>query len=245
MRNNALNAPLDDKELEQLYDFLDNAGPGVMGLEEVDGFFCALICDAKMMPPSEYLPEILGEEFAFGEQEDAMRVVSLLMRHWNTISRTLQKTLGTKTLTVDDVYLPFMCEDENGVTQGNDWAKGFMRGVKQGAADWHALMESEDHGGAIIPMMILDHEHDPDSTMRPNPITPENRRDLHAAMVAGLINIYRYFEPFRRVEARGFRDASTSRRMAPKIGRNDPCPCGSGKKYKHCCINEVFEPTIH
>ena len=22
-----------------------------------------------------------------------------------------------------------------------------------------------------------------------------------------------------------------------KIGRNDPCPCGSGKKYKRCCIN--------
>jgi preprotein translocase subunit SecA len=25
------------------------------------------------------------------------------------------------------------------------------------------------------------------------------------------------------------------RRAAPKVGRNDPCPCGSGKKYKHCC----------
>ncbi len=25
------------------------------------------------------------------------------------------------------------------------------------------------------------------------------------------------------------------RREAPKIGRNDPCPCGSGKKYKKCC----------
>jgi uncharacterized protein YecA (UPF0149 family) len=24
-------------------------------------------------------------------------------------------------------------------------------------------------------------------------------------------------------------------REAPKIGRNDPCPCGSGKKYKRCC----------
>jgi uncharacterized protein YecA (UPF0149 family) len=24
-------------------------------------------------------------------------------------------------------------------------------------------------------------------------------------------------------------------REAPKIGRNEPCPCGSGKKYKHCC----------
>ena len=24
--------------------------------------------------------------------------------------------------------------------------------------------------------------------------------------------------------------------MSKKIGRNDPCPCGSGKKYKHCCL---------
>ena len=27
----------------------------------------------------------------------------------------------------------------------------------------------------------------------------------------------------------------TYRREEPKIGRNDPCPCGSGKKYKNCC----------
>ena len=27
----------------------------------------------------------------------------------------------------------------------------------------------------------------------------------------------------------------TVRRDAPKVGRNDPCPCGSGKKYKNCC----------
>ena len=27
----------------------------------------------------------------------------------------------------------------------------------------------------------------------------------------------------------------TVRRSQPKVGRNDPCPCGSGKKYKHCC----------
>jgi len=26
------------------------------------------------------------------------------------------------------------------------------------------------------------------------------------------------------------------RRAEPKIGRNDPCPCGSGKKYKKCCM---------
>ena len=26
--------------------------------------------------------------------------------------------------------------------------------------------------------------------------------------------------------------------MSKKIGRNDPCPCGSGKKYKHCCLGK-------
>jgi preprotein translocase subunit SecA len=29
--------------------------------------------------------------------------------------------------------------------------------------------------------------------------------------------------------------ASPARRKTPKVGRNEPCPCGSGKKYKHCC----------
>ena len=28
---------------------------------------------------------------------------------------------------------------------------------------------------------------------------------------------------------------TTIRRAAPKVRRNDPCPCGSGKKYKKCC----------
>ena len=26
---------------------------------------------------------------------------------------------------------------------------------------------------------------------------------------------------------------------APKVGRNDPCPCGSGKKFKNCCLGKV------
>jgi uncharacterized protein YecA (UPF0149 family) len=32
----------------------------------------------------------------------------------------------------------------------------------------------------------------------------------------------------------GTDEVTTVRRDAPKVGRNDPCPCGSGKKYKKC-----------
>jgi uncharacterized protein YecA (UPF0149 family) len=28
------------------------------------------------------------------------------------------------------------------------------------------------------------------------------------------------------------------KRKSPKIGRNEPCPCGSGKKFKKCCLNK-------
>jgi len=31
-------------------------------------------------------------------------------------------------------------------------------------------------------------------------------------------------------------EPSTLRREFPRVGRNDPCPCGSGKKYKKCCL---------
>lgn len=32
-----------------------------------------------------------------------------------------------------------------------------------------------------------------------------------------------------------FESSGTFRRFWPKVGRNEPCPCGSGKKYKRCC----------
>lgn len=41
----------------------------------------------------------------------------------------------------------------------------------------------------------------------------------------------------KKAAASGGSDAKNQpvRRTTPKVGRNDPCPCGSGKKYKHCC----------
>ena len=37
------------------------------------------------------------------------------------------------------------------------------------------------------------------------------------------------------------RKPETFRREMPKVGRNDPCPCGSGKKYKNCCMKKDME----
>jgi len=44
-------------------------------------------------------------------------------------------------------------------------------------------------------------------------------------------------EPEQKQEAKGyFYTIGTVRRVGPKVGRNDPCHCGSGVKYKKCCL---------
>ena len=104
-------------------------------------------------------------------------------------------------------------------------------------------MDDEDEGGWIVPIFALAHEHDPDPAMRPypEPMSAERREQLIASAAAAVTGIYRYFEPRRRVLAEIRSEHSTYRRGAPKLGRNDPCACGSGQKYKNCC----GKPTLH
>jgi len=47
--------------------------------------------------------------------------------------------------------------------------------------------------------------------------------------------MYRHFAPHRERNAAVQQEPTTFRRQKQKIGRNDPCYCGSGKKYKKCC----------
>jgi SEC-C motif domain protein len=60
--------------------------------------------------------------------------------------------------------------------------------------------------------------------------------------INGSICNHREIASFRRTDGRWiFEDGRVIgpdpvRREAPKIGRNDPCPCGSGRKFKKCCV---------
>jgi uncharacterized protein len=189
----------------------DNKQP--MNLEQLDGFLAALICGPEIVRPSEYLPVIFGSDMvlddSFGSQSVLQDFLSLIMRHWNVIADTLLS---------GDVFLPLLLEDENGISHANDWARGFPRGME-------------------LPIFVLAHENDPDPEMRPykRAISAEEREKLIISAAAGVTGIYRYFEARRLVERQPLDNVTTFRRTAPKIGRNDPCPCGSGKKFKQCC----------
>jgi len=229
MRTFAQNKPLTDAELDRLGDFLKSCKGGrAMNVEALDGFFAALIAGPENVMPSEYYREVFGGEMSdaceFGSLGEANEILGLMMRHWNTIASTLFK---------DEVYVPLLLQDENGVANGNDWARGFMGGMHMRHDGWAELMDDEEHGGCLVPMMMLFHEHDEDPKMRPGPISPEKREEVIAHMAAGLLVAYRYFRSHPQAGASAC--TSEHRRSTPKVGRNDPCPCGSGKKYKRCC----------
>ncbi|AMV00978.1 MULTISPECIES: YecA family protein [Xanthomonas] len=233
MQNQLTQRSLSDAELDRLGDFLEGIGASAMNLEMLDGFFAALICGPETVLPSEYLPQVLGEGHCFDSNDQAAEIFGLVMRHWNTIASELLRTLEK-----DDVYLPVLLEDADGVVHGNDWARGFMRGIQLRPNSWQGLIDSDEFGGSMLPIMILTYEHDPDPAMRPPEIAPDKRDELLQTMIAELTRIYRYFA-LRRQSA----TQVPLRRQVPKVGRNDPCPCGSGRKYKHCCAASA--PMFH
>ena len=129
----------------------------------------------------------------FQSLEEAQKVLNLALRHWNTIAGTLYK---------GRVYFPFLLEGEDGSAKGIDWAKGFLRGVDLRRDSWSELVNDKQHGGCLVPIFMLAHEHDPDPKLRPPPISRKKRKDILTHLAAGIPVIYEYFRPEGRAHAK-------------------------------------------
>jgi uncharacterized protein len=190
--NDKLETPLSEDEMQNLDMFLANLEGEVPSFEALDGLFCALRCSPTPMLPSGYLPVILGDDDGFEDEEQARTMLTLITRHWNTVSDGLREALETESL-----YLPALLVDEDGQAAGNDWAEGFLLGVSMTQDDWDEFIENEDLGQLLVPMMVLAHENDPDPEMRPAEITEESRENLLNMMFNSLILIFAHFEQQR------------------------------------------------
>jgi uncharacterized protein len=220
---------LSDSEFDHLNDCLGRfGGKRSMNLEGLDGFLAALICGPDEVPRSEYLPEIWAHDIVnendFLAQPSLRECVALINRHRDFIYHTLES---------GDVFTPLLLQNEDGIYPANDWAMGFLHGMELRRKEWDALFNDEEHGGSLIPILALANEHSPDPTMRPysEPVPAQLRERLIVGAASGVMKIYRYFGRERQAT-----DLSRPyQRFEQKVGRNERCPCGSGKKFKHCC----------
>lgn len=232
--------PLSDGDIEKLSELLKRFGEkGAMSVEELDGFLAASICGPEDVSHGECLQQILGinlnDANAVARQPSLQDCISLISRRLDEISYALQ---------TGEAFTPLLLEDQRGIATANDWASGFVRAMELHKDDWGELLADEQNGGALVPILALAHEHDPDPELRSykEPISDELRERLIVGAAAGVMKIYRYFRTQRLIAEAGDETftGATHRRIVPKVGRNDPCPCGSGKKFKHCCGKVVL-----
>ena len=214
---------LNDDEISWLDGFFLSAQmpDTAMDLEAVDGFFTALIVGPETIMPSMYLPVIWGgdgEGPDYDSLEQAEFAMGLLTRHWNAITQRLRRDYPCMPLLANGTAWP----------KGRHWAEGFSRGIGMCLEAWEPLANEETLAKLLVPIIALEHD-DPELVKQPP--SPEEREKILGATVWAVRGMYAYWH-----------DASTS--TSRKTGRNEPCPCGSGKKYKRCCGNAVAA-TIH
>lgn len=211
---------LPQEQLDRIDSILNEiADDQIKNVEALDGFFAAIVICGETIMPNEALA-VISKSTA--EQSDHHQEFKKLLHQFRgEVARQFSQEL---------TYLPLLLEDENGVATANDWATGFSTGMQMRPFLWSDVWEDEEYGGALVPIMALAHEHDPDPDMRPysEPISGERREELIVGAAAGAMRLYRYF----RLEPT---NVLPFMRPAGKVGRNDPCSCGSGRKYKKCC----------
>jgi uncharacterized protein len=227
---NAAFKPLSERDVARLSDLLDSVPDNAaMTIEEMDGFFCALIVGPDVVLPSEYLPILLGgnpgDTNAFRTMREANRTLPLLMRYWNSIVTSLQH-LGAYAPLFDDA-------DSKGVV-GRLWAQGFMQGVELRFEGWQDLL-ADDNSGDLLMIATVAGEVDPAWPKRK--ISRKKMDEINLLMAAGVARAHAHFLE-QRSSAPTHPPApdvcEPARRSAAKVGRNDPCPCGSGLKFKKC-----------
>jgi uncharacterized protein len=92
---------------------------------------------------------------------------------------------------------------------------------------WEPIWESEV-AELMRPLYLLGADEIEESEL-PLVEDPAKAHQLALEVEANLPAIYKYWLPLRKAAV------ETVRHDAPKPGRNDDCPCGSGKKFKKCC----------
>ena len=237
-----VSASLSEAEIERLAALLAaNRNPGALSLEGIDGLFCALVASPALVMPHEYLPVILGgtlgEGGLLGDLAGVQEMMGLLMRLWNAIAHDFEH---------EGVHLAYIEEPEiDGIT-GRAWARGYMRGTRLAPAGWSRLF-GEEMEGMVLTIPIAAGEVDPEWPKEP--LSPEKSDELLQSLFAGAARAYRYFKEDRLAFAQAAAQHAPLEpyeRAGPKVGRNDPCPCGSGKKYKRCCGGpDARGKTVH
>lgn len=205
-----------------------------MILAEFDGFCAGLITCPEMIPPSVWLREVWGPGGPpeFENLSDMQTTLDLIMAHYNRVASMLM---------MSGEYFPVMDEDRrNGDTLWEFWMLGFLAAMRLRPETWDAAkrcgnaralkaFDRIDELGRIAMAFAEGKKVKANKLVKQAPeLIPDLVEDLNHFAKSQMPGLSSGF-PF----AANMTSAPVG--VVTKAGRNDPCPCGSGKKFKKCC----------
>lgn len=235
-------SPITAEQVRLLNEFL--AAParpeGTMRYCELAGFLFAIGSSPELIKPSEWLPLIFNDaEAGYGDMSEANRVLEAIMALYNQINGGIYERQPA---------LPPGCEIREQPLANleptaplSQWARGFAAGHDYLEELWEAYTPNEfdeELGGCMMVLSFFA-SRDMAETYRKEFKLKQNTPEQAAAAMIGLLPdaMQGYAALGRTIYEALLREEAKPREPArsAKVGRNTPCPCGSGKKYKHCC----------
>lgn len=202
-----------------------------MLVETFDGFVAGLLVCPELIPPSAWLPGVWGGAGgatpAFSGLDDVDRLLGPLMAHYNAVARTLSDA--------PERYAPlFPIDETSGETIWECWIEGFAAAMALRPAAWAPLHDADEATVRAIAgletLIAVANRDGRFSKLQRDALTTNGH-----SYIAGWVKT---LNRWRRADT-GPRAPAPTPAEAPdipyaKVGRNAPCPCGSGRKYKRC-----------
>lgn len=230
---------LNDAELDELAELLNATPEPLQPLDMLmlDGYLAGVLVQPRVVPIDEWLPPVFDfERRALPEGADAAwlaRIKTLIERRRDALNAGISEDGFFDPVIVDVDQLPPVSEYEQQASPVSralmPWSAGF-----QWAQECFPDLEdtTEDAVGAALSRIYrhLPAEADEDKALIAVLEREQPLKDLDDG-IADLVNAT--VELWDLTAKQRFAVA-TIKRDTPKLGRNDPCHCGSGKKFKAC-----------
>jgi uncharacterized protein len=208
----------------------DRSPPDGMMLSDLDGFLTGIAVGPELVLPSEWLPLIWGGDAPeFANEDEAKAILAIIMARYNEILRQIR----------DGTLDPVFWANCDGTLIAADWAEGFLQAVMLRMDAWSRLIKSKRDGRILFPIFALCGDENGESLLG---IRPEDEdrvmeevTELIPACVTAIAAYWRE-QGSKQISMPLMSGPTPSPpRISTKVGRNEPCPCGSRKKFKKCC----------
>jgi yecA family protein len=218
--------PLSDEEEAELVKFLESLPEEPLSLAKLHGLFTALAVGPGQLVSRELIADlaIACGKLPIKDSEHAKQISAFLSRFYSEIIEDLASESFVPYLQPEDVVITDIVSDMA------SWCQGFVLGMEQESSAWRSWFKDPRRKkltSVISRTAAIQKKSSADNAE----LTGWRAHSVISDLVPLIASYWRFESELNQLVELGPELASTE----PKVGRNQPCPCGSGKKYKHCC----------